>query len=165
MSKFDFKDDQLVAGLCHASFLIPFIGAIVPFTVWLSQRERSSLLRFQALQALVYQLLAVAVYFLYYILQMVVGFGSLPAIFFMSESEEAWKIVLIFFIFAYLMLMFLQFVVFCIGGPLYMIMGFVGTWRVLQGRDFHYPLLGRLVERLLNRKQKAAPRLPTGGEA
>ena len=49
------QDDRLIAALCHASVLASFFGLFVPLSVWLSQRERSSLLRFQALQALVFQ--------------------------------------------------------------------------------------------------------------
>ena len=152
MSKFNLKDDQLVAGLCHASFLVPLLGAIMPFTVWLSQRERSPLLRFQALQALAYHLIAIAVYFLYYVLQMIIGFSSFPLMLLAPESEQSLNIIVVLFLLIIIILSFVQLFVFCIGGPLYIILGIVGAWRVLQGHDFRYPLLGGLIEKLLNRK-------------
>ncbi len=36
--------------------------------------------------------------------------------------------------------------VFAIGGPAFQILGFVAAVRVLNGHDFHYPILGRFIE-------------------
>ncbi|MCX7977259.1 MAG: DUF4870 domain-containing protein, partial [Bellilinea sp.] len=56
------SDERWLAALAHAGILIPTLGFAVPLIVWITQREKSAFLRFQALQALTYQLLLAAVW-------------------------------------------------------------------------------------------------------
>jgi uncharacterized Tic20 family protein len=54
------QDDNLMAAISHAGIIL--IGIIIPLLIWVTQKEKSKYVAFQAKQALVYQL-AVAVVF------------------------------------------------------------------------------------------------------
>jgi uncharacterized Tic20 family protein len=49
------QEERLLAALSHASILFSFIGIIVPTAIWASQKGKSTYLRFQALQAMIWQ--------------------------------------------------------------------------------------------------------------
>jgi uncharacterized Tic20 family protein len=155
------KDDQFMAALCYASFVIPVIGIVVPFVIWLTQRERSPYLRFQAMQAFAFQLLAVLAYILYYAFQIIVPILMLPMALIQPEHDILGTILVSLMLGALFTVAIMQFVFFCIGGPLYLFMGFFGAWRVLQGHDFQYPLLGNLVGKFANRKSGEREQKPT----
>ncbi len=144
------REDQLMAALCHASAMIPLMGMMVPIAVWFSQRERSPLLRFQAMQALAYQILGILAYFLLYGCSMASMLLMFPITFLGASmpqgnqfSPQLALMLLIFGLF-FLVMMLLS-AVQSLGAPLYMIIALVAGWRILKGHDFHYPLLGRLV--------------------
>jgi hypothetical protein len=46
-----------------------------------------------------------------------------------------------------------------------MLLGYIASWRVLQGHDFRYPLIGNLTERILNRKSNVSEQKPEENEA
>lgn len=50
------QDERVMAALAHASALLPLMGVIAPIVIWVSQKEKSKYVAFQALQALAYQL-------------------------------------------------------------------------------------------------------------
>jgi uncharacterized Tic20 family protein len=54
------SDDNLMAAISHAGIIL--LGIIIPLLIWVTQKEKSKYVEFQAKQALVYQL-AVAVIF------------------------------------------------------------------------------------------------------
>ena len=141
----DLREDQLIAALSHAGFLIPFWGVIVPVILWFSQKNRSALLRFQGLQAAIFQLTSIfMIYFLFgcYTLSVFV-----PAL--ISNTNYNLALTLVEIESNIVTLMFI------IGGTLYIVFGCIAVWRVSKGYDYHYPLLGKLTKRLLNRKQNA----------
>jgi len=146
------REDQLMAALCHASAMVPLIGMVVPLAVWLSQRERSGLLRFQAVQALVYQLVGLVAYFVLmgcYMASMVLMFPipflgeSLPRGNQFSPQLALMILAMVLFFGAMLLIG----AAYSVGGPIYVLIALVGGWRVLKGHDFHYPLLGKMVTR------------------
>jgi uncharacterized Tic20 family protein len=55
----DTKEKTSPAGLAHLSILIPGIGFVVPLLLWFWQRKASAYVRFQILQAFVFQMLQV----------------------------------------------------------------------------------------------------------
>lgn len=143
--------DHYAAALGHLSILLPWWGLLVPLLLWLTQRQRSVLLRFQAQQALIYQLICLGVSVLFGACQMCacmlifpVGMLSGP---FLSELPHdtlttAGPLVLgLFFIFfgGIMCLNLFQLLV----TPLFALGGLWGAGRVLDSQDFHYPLLGR----------------------
>ena len=147
------REDRLVAGISHASIMIPF-GFLVPITAWLTQRERSEFLRFQAIQALAYQLLGLLVNFIiagcymvsiFLIIPLSIATAdfSSPSIF--TDEPFSGGIVPVLFSAIFIIVMALFF----IGGPVYVILGIVAAARVLKGHDFRYPILGKwLADRL-----------------
>ena len=50
------QDERLVSALAHLTILLPLIGIIAPIIIYVTQREKSKFIAFQALQALAYQL-------------------------------------------------------------------------------------------------------------
>ncbi|MBN2501065.1 MAG: DUF4870 domain-containing protein [Anaerolineales bacterium] len=139
------REDQLIAVLSHAGFLIPFWGVIVPVILWFSEKNRSALLRFQSLQAAIFQLTSIfLIYFSFgcYVLSVFV-----PAL--ISNANYNLALTLVEIGSNIINLMFL------IGGPLYLLFGCIAVWRVSKGYDYRYPLLGKLTKKLLNHKQNA----------
>ena len=51
------SDERIWAALAHGSVILFGFGAVVPVGVWIAQREKSTWVSFQALQALFYNLL------------------------------------------------------------------------------------------------------------
>ncbi len=158
------QEDQLAAAIAHTAILIPFFGAVIPLAIWLSQRERSSFLRFQALQALIYQMIGILAYFLVWGCQVVAGFGVLPLsllTYALSGPSQDGTSGLsgapaVIFSLGFLLIFGLALLVIallCIGGPLFLILALVGSWRVLNGKPFHYPLIGNWVSRRLEAPQ------------
>ena len=57
------QNDKIMAALAHISALLPFMGVIAPIIIWATQRDKSEYVAFQALQAVVYQLLMILAWF------------------------------------------------------------------------------------------------------
>jgi hypothetical protein len=57
------RDDRLFGALCHAGIFLGLWGLITTAAIWAFRRDRSRIIRFQGAQALVYQLLVLAVVF------------------------------------------------------------------------------------------------------
>ena len=50
------QDERIMAALSHATALLPFMGVIAPIVIWVTQKDKSQYVAFQALQAMAYQL-------------------------------------------------------------------------------------------------------------
>ncbi len=138
------SDERWLAAFSHASILIPTLGFAVPLIVWITRRERSVFLRFQALQALAYQLLLAAVW---------VVLGAFSGLFlgalglvsgaFALAAQTETPIMLVaggqFLVFGGLL---------CLMG-LGVLLGVIAAIACLSGSNFRYPLLGRGLEKLL----------------
>lgn len=150
------REDRWVAALCHASVVVFMVGVIVPLVVWATQKDRSKILRFQALQGLVYQLAGTLSYFLLTMVMFLLGiglmvFGILIGAMFPEGSGGAQDInavgaLVLGILFVLMMLVQFGFILVV---PLYILLGLWGGFRILRGADFHYPLLGKFIERRL----------------
>jgi len=158
------REDQLAAAIAHAAILIPFFGAVIPLAIWLSQRERSSLLRFQALQALAYQLVGMLAYIIIWGCQMAGSFGFFPLsliTYGVSSTTQNGNTkvppefggVFLLFFFLFMGLILLLTVFQCVGGPLFVILALIGSWRVLNDKTFQYPLIGKWISKRLEAPQ------------
>jgi uncharacterized Tic20 family protein len=56
-------DERVMAGLSHISVLMPVTGVILPLIIWVTQKDKSRFVHFQALQAIAYQYMMVLFYF------------------------------------------------------------------------------------------------------
>ena len=145
-------EDRWVASMGHFSVIIILWGMLVPLTAWILQGKRSSFLKFQTIQALVFQagttllyILSMAMYFggaIFFILSvggmdaanLDSGFGMIGLVIFLGSMLCVFGIVLLV--------------------PLLHIMGQWAGYRILKGDDYRYPIVGKLVERRLSRDYK-----------
>ncbi|HDN83131.1 MAG TPA: DUF4870 domain-containing protein [Candidatus Altiarchaeales archaeon] len=58
------KDEKFMAAISHGSIILTvftIIGIFIPLLIWLTQREKSKYVEFQAKQAFIYQLIVIAI--------------------------------------------------------------------------------------------------------
>lgn len=147
------QEDRVVASVAHGSAIITLWGLIFPLVAWISQKDRSAFLRFQSLQALLYQGVGALAYLGTMALYFVFSFGVMLLMFAdpsVAESPDA-------FMLAFMIPVFLIMFVFFVLGPIYMFFAFLASVRILRGHDYRYPVLGSLLAR---RMAGAAPTAP-----
>jgi uncharacterized Tic20 family protein len=140
------QDERVLAALSHISVLLPLIGVMSPILIWVTQKEKSRYVAFQSLQALVYQLCIIITYFI----GMACYACSFFSVFFGSSSELSQYIgpsseYLFFIPFIFIGIIFL-------GGFIYIIYGIIGAIITFQGKPFRYFIIGKRVERFMQRK-------------
>jgi len=137
------QDERIMAAISHASIIAGGFGIVAAAVIWLMQRDKSSYVRFQALQATVYQfvgmlalLLTWACWGCFYALSFVPmmrdpqGFEDAPPpIFWISLASMVVPLVIM---------------------GLWWLYGLYGGLRTLQGRDFQYLGLGSMVRRYMS---------------
>jgi uncharacterized Tic20 family protein len=140
-----------VAAAGHFSVLILLWGMLAPLTAWVLRGKYNFFLKFQSVQTLAYQ---AGVTVLYFVGGSLYGVGLLALIVSImsgigrSGGSSAPEIVGIVIAGAVLLL----------GGviilliPLLHILGQWAGYRVLKGDDYHYPLVGRLVDKWIAKK-------------
>lgn len=152
----EIQADNWVAGVCHATAVLQLWGIVTPLVVWFTQKERSTRLRFQAMQAFVYQGIALVAYMVGMVLYMVAFFGM----FFIPLASGAMNeggdipgpvggVMLVFF--GLIMLIWLVIMILV---PVYYLLAGVASLRMIQGRPFHYPILGRILEKRMETSPK-----------
>lgn len=136
-------DERMMAGLAHASIVLNLLtgglgGIIAALVIWLTQRKESAWVGFQAFQAMVYQLLGLAVGFLSIMCWLVLWFGSLiPVMVNPNQYSDAPPAGF----FVSLSLLCVPFIV----SILWTLYGLWGALRAWQGADFRYVLLGNVL--------------------
>lgn len=151
---FEEWEDSWVSGVCHATAILQIWGIVTPLIVWFSQRERSLKLRFQALQAAIYQVIALVVYlvsmFAYVVVFFLMMFGTL-ALAGASTSPDGELSpaagVIFLILFAILMLVWL---VMMVSAPVYFLLAAIAGILTTRGRDFRYPILGGIIARRMS---------------
>ncbi len=152
------QDDRIMAALSHVSILLPMTGLLVPVLIWVTHKEKSRYVHFQALQALALHLTL--------ILAWAVGMGCYMASFFafipgafLSDAINNAGPVGILFAFPFLIMGGMLLV-----GLAIVLYGLFGAVMTFQGRDFRYFGLGSLLEKQLSRNG-AAQSKPSPGPA
>ena len=161
------QDERWIAALCHASVIIPMHGMLVPIIVWATQQKRSKELRLQAIQAAIFQFIGIAGYMVAMGIYMIGIFASLPfSIILAGPSHSAESAFPVFMIVG----MIFFFAVLFIAGPIWMLIGLIGGGRTLAGYNFHYPLLGKWIEKRFidnketTQKDEQLPEIPNSTE-
>ena len=139
------SDEGLLAGLSH------FFGILVALVVWATQKDRSPFVRFQSIQAMAFDLLTGIITFLIVGCMLIFIFGGLALAvadiaILGTENNPTAEPARTFV--AYLTAA--PFMISCILFPwfgLIFIARLVATIQTVQGKDFRFPWLGRLVER------------------
>lgn len=147
-------EDRWVAAMGHFSVIIALWGMLAPLSAWILQGGRTLFLKFQSMQTLVYQVFVTLLFFggifVYFvgafILLSVVGLNGSASI----NTPAGMTGLVIFLVF---MLVFLAIILIV---PLFHIMGQWAGYRVLKGDNYHYPIVGKLVEKWLAKTQSAS---------
>ena len=136
------QDERLMAALSHFTVLLPFIGLLAPIIIWVTQKEKSRYVAFQALQALGLQLIMIVASFIgmfCYLISFLVAF--------LSEAEMSQPSTDISFI-----AFFVVIGIILIGGLALIVYGITGAFYTFQGKAFRYILIGNWVERFIQPK-------------
>jgi uncharacterized Tic20 family protein len=138
------SDERILAAVAHGSVILFGWGAIAAIVLWITQRQKSAFVAFHSLQALMYQLLQTVYILLVMPVAALVLVGAIAGIAALSydSASRADPTLVIVAQFAFLGS------IFC-GFGLYILVGLVAAVLVLSGRDFHYPLIGRRMQRHL----------------
>lgn len=146
-------DAWTMAALAHASILLTLIlasaggvgalvGLVVPLVIYLSHRERSRLVAFHALQALVYQGAGVLIYLVLVIVLVL----AVTVAWIISGLLSA--VVVGFLLMPLALLLTLGTAIVLLGAPLaWAAYGLYAGYQVYQGNHFRYWLLGEWVEK------------------
>jgi len=153
------EEDNWVAGVCHATAILQFWGIVTPLIVWFTQKERSTRLRLQAMQAAVYQGIALVVYIagmaLYMVSFFVMFFISIVAWTANNGREIQGPVGLIILVFlAVIMILGLVFMLLM---PIYYLLAGFASVRMIQGRPFRYPIIGKILEKRMKTPQSVDP--------
>ncbi len=160
------QDERITAALAHAAVILSLLGMAISALIWVTQREKSRYVAFQALQALVYQLVTVLLGALGFACYFCSFFAVFVGVMTTAsrvppggelQGTEALPVMLMAFLpFGVLALML-------IGGILLVLYGMWGALQTLQGKPFRYILIGRRLERALQERGGAGPLSSWGG--
>jgi len=143
------QDENIMAALAHITIIIPFMGLVGPIVIWVTQKDKSDYVNFQALQALTYQISTMLFWFVgmgCYICSFFGMFVLIPGGAIVVEGNEAvvGPIMMMTFLIPFLVfsLMFIGFIAF-------MIYGIIAAIMTIQGRDFKYIIIGQRVKQFV----------------
>jgi len=137
-------EDRWVVSMGHFAVIIILWGILAPLTAWILQSKRSLFLKFQSLQTLVFQICVTLLFFAGIFLYFAGAFvliGTLGLSGYSEMTSAGFVGLIIFFVFL------LIFVIIILIVPLFHIMGQWAGYRILKGDDYHYPVIGKLVEK------------------
>jgi len=139
------SEERIMAALAHGSVILYGFGLLASLAVWISQRGKSSWVRYQALQAMTYQVLQ----FAYYTAAIFISQCAfiLIFIFTMEKAVETDSPQYFGFLFSFMLIPVLL-----IG--LYYVVAILGAGLCLFGKDFRYPIIGRWVSRYLEPREE-----------
>ncbi len=140
-------EERFAASMGHFAVIIPIWGLLAPAYLWISQGKNSAYLKFQSAQTTLYQIIVNLLFFGLTFLAVILGVVSMFLFASFMDLGE-WTAVAGMMV----MICLLGFVGLII--PLFHILGQWAGLQVLRGNNFHYPLLGRLVERWTNTEAK-----------
>ena len=139
-------EDRYVAAMGHAGVMIQFLGIAAPLIAWLACKGRSQLLHFQSLQALVFQASGIAIWSAFSLI-LVGFFGLVLVLVTMGDKLPAMTIGAVDgFSIALGVISFILILIFMLFWPLLSTLGLVASYRLLKGRDYEYPLVGKWVK-------------------
>ena len=144
-----------MAALAHASAILPMWGIIAAIVIWATQKDKSLFVRFQALQATVYQITMILGAFLLGACYMCSIFSfPLTMMAIPSAGQPSGDVNPIF-----LLPMAIPFAVMGIGllaWFAFVLYGIIAAAQTLQGKDFRYLVIGNRLESYLAKDKQAA---------
>ena len=131
------SDEKLMSLLSHLSILIPNIGVIAPIIIWINQKEKSKFVKFNAIQAIFYQLALFVLMMLFIFTGIILMLISIP---FISANPNADPGTLFFISMIFMFLYFPLWFFFAI----YAVVAAVKSYK---GRIFRYLIIGKIIEK------------------
>ena len=145
------QNDKIMAALAHISAILPFMGVIAPIIIWVTQKDKSEYVAFQALQAVAYQLLMILAWFIgmgCYMLSFFTMFLGIP--FAGSNGSDIDPSIPPLFALGFV-IPFIIFGAIFFGGALFILYGLMGAIQVFQGKDFRYIIIGNQLAKYLQK--------------
>lgn len=137
------SDERLLGALAH------FFGLLVALIIWILQKDKSRYVQFQSVQALAFDFVVAILGIAFSICLMGVMFlGVAGGVFALTNSSSPENAAPLFFMIPALF----PFVTFACVLPYSLVLLIIRTFAavsVLTGRDFRYPVLGKLVDNFL----------------
>ena len=149
-------EDRWLAAMGHITAIVTLWGLLLPLVTWITEKNRSRFLRFQSLQALIYQGIGTVSYFIVTAFYMLGIFGVFAATIVAGVSGNTDFMLAGLTIFFFSMLIMLGYF---LALPIYHILSQWAAWRILHGHDYRYPILGRLIA---DRMSSAPGPVPAG---
>jgi len=131
------SEGKLMSLLAHLSIVIPNIGIIAPVIIWVTQKDKSKFVRFNAIQAIFFQLVFFVLLMLSIFIGLILMFISLPLI---TKNPDAAPGALFWVSIGVMNLYFPLWLIFAI----YAVVAAVKSFK---GRIFRYLIIGRIIER------------------
>jgi uncharacterized Tic20 family protein len=153
------QEERIMAALSHIAVLLPFMGTVIPIVIWVTQKEKSRYVGFQALQATVLQLALLLIWFAGMACYMATFFLSFFGTILMSSASSSSQgtygpetgLASLAFIIPVLVMVLMG-----IGFIVFEIYGIVGAIQCLRGKAFRYVIIGDRVERFLQQGKSEA---------
>lgn len=130
-------EEKLMSLLSHLSILIPNIGILAPIIIWVTNKDKSRFVRFNALQAIFFQLIFFILMMFFIFIGVILMLIAIPWFDLSSNAEPG----ILFFL--SMVFMFMYF-------PLWLIFGIyavVAAVKSFKGKIFKYAIIGRIFER------------------
>lgn len=144
------QNDRILAALAHVMILMPMMGIIASIVIYVTQKDKSRFVAFQAIQAVAYQLVLIMLWFVGMGCYMCSFFGVFLAIPLSSSAQHISPA----FPETFMILPFLVFGGIGICALALIVYGFIAAAMTFQGRDFRYIFLGDWLERYLQEKKE-----------
>jgi len=135
------QETRLLAAICHASVLFANVGLIVPAAIYFTQKRKSPYLGFQALQALIWQI--VSFVFTILVSSCMIGSIFIPILLSITTQNERLLELSGAGIFTAILISMILMV---FGNLAFIIYGIIGAVRTYQGHDFRYAFIGNRID-------------------
>ena len=140
------NENRWVAAMGHFSVIIALWGMLAPLAALLTQSKANLFLKFQSIQTLIFQAVALILYFVaifVYLFGIFLVFATVGFIETQFGSSSVMITLILFGLISFVAVAIFLFI------PLLHVLGQWAGYRVLKGEDYRYPLIGRLVEKSL----------------
>jgi uncharacterized Tic20 family protein len=131
------SDDKLMSILSHLAILIPNIGILAPIVIWLTQKEKSKFVRYNAIQAIFFQLL----FFILLMLSIFIGIILMAISIMLANSSSGGEPGAFFWVSMGIINLYFPLWFF------FSIYALVAAVKSYRGKRFRYLIIGKIVEK------------------
>ncbi|MBI9051918.1 MAG: DUF4870 domain-containing protein [Anaerolineaceae bacterium] len=136
------SNERFLSAISHASFYLGLMGIILPIILWFEQKEKSTYTRYQAVQAIIWQIV-VHVFMVIFMVLLTVFLSAIVIIGTLYQNTPGMQtmIVIGMVILALATLLFLVILLLTLLYPT------IAVIQTAQGKEFSFALVGKLVKR------------------